>query len=183
MFSSRVLSRVIDLLRSTGVDGVVIGSTSVELFTGRDTFEGDIDLLVTSTSVLANYGILEQLARERGCVLGATWLGTPSVTCYIEGEEVTVDLFENLYDFYIPSEIVEDSITYDVLGIKVRAIRVEDYVVLKAAAGRDEDLETLRKIGELVRSRKLRLDRKLIESRAELFSEPHVILRRLSEVL
>ncbi len=183
MFSSRALSRMIGLLRAEGIDGVVIGSTSVELALGRESFEGDVDLFVTSTSVLVNYSVLEELARSRGCILGSTWLGTPSITCFVDGYEVTVDLYENLYDFYIPDEIIEGAVEYDVLGTSVRAVRPEDYVVLKAVAGRTEDLEALRSIGGLARSRRLKLDRELVESRARLFSDAQVILRRLSEYL
>ncbi|MCX8184598.1 MAG: nucleotidyltransferase [Sulfolobales archaeon] len=183
MFSKRVLGRIIDTLRKVGVDGVVIGSTSVELATGRESFEGDIDLLVTSMSILASYSVLEEFTREYGCILGSTWLGTPSMTCFIDGEEVTVDFFENLHDFYIPSEVVDEAISYDILGTTVRAIRVEDYVVLKAVAGRDEDLEALRKLGNLVKNRKLKLDRRLVETRVELFSDARIVLRRLSEFL
>lgn len=183
MFSSRALGKMIDLLRARGVDGVIIGSTSVELALRRESFEGDVDLLVTSTSILANYGVLEELARGYGCTLGATWLGTPSITCFIEDEEVTVDLYENLHDFYIPDEIVENSVVYNVLGTKVKAIRPEGYIVLKAVAGRSEDLEVLRRIGEIIRRRELRVDRGLIESTAELFGEARIILRRLSEYL
>lgn len=183
MFSSKALSIMISLLRAKGVDGVMIGSTSVELALGRESFEGDIDLLVTSMSILANYEILEELARSHGCILGSTWLGTPSITCFIEGEEVTVDLYENLHDFYIPEEIIESAVTHSIYGVKVRAIKPEDYMVLKAVAGRSEDLEALRRIGEMIRNRKLKIDRKLIESRAELFGEVRIILRRLSECL
>jgi len=183
VFSNRALSKMISVLRTKGVDGVIIGSTSIELALRRDSFEGDIDLLVTSASVLVNYGVLEELARSHGCTLGSTWLGTPSITCFIDGEEVTADLYENLHDFYIPDEIVENAVEYQVLGIKVRAIKPEDYVVLKAVAGRNEDLEALRKIGEAIRRRELKIDRRLVELRVELFSERRSILRRLSEYL
>ncbi|MEM4774904.1 MAG: nucleotidyltransferase [Sulfolobales archaeon] len=177
------LSKMIDMLRAKGVDGVIIGSTSIELALKRDRFEGDIDLLVTSRSVLANYGVLEEVARSYGCTLGSTWLGTPSITCFINDEEVTADLYENMHDFYIPDEIVEDAIEYQVHGTRVKAVRPEDYVVLKAAAGRGEDLEALRKIGEAIRKRELKIDKRLVELRAELFSEKKSILRRLSEYL
>lgn len=181
MFSGRVLGKVIELLRHEGVDGVIIGSTAVDLALRKDSFEGDIDMFVTSLSLLANYGILEEFARKYGCVLGSTWLGTPSITCFIEGEEVTVDFYENMFDFYVPEEIIDDSLTYDVSGVEVRAIRPEDYMVLKAVAGRDEDLEALRKVREYIENKKLKIDRKLIESRIKLFGEPQTIARRLSQ--
>lgn len=181
MFSGRVLGKVIELLRHEGVDGVIIGSTAVDLALRRDSFEGDIDMFVTSLSLLANYGILEEFARKYGCVLGSTWLGTPSITCFIEGEEVTVDFYENMFDFYVPEEIIDDSLTYEVSGVEVRAIRPEDYMVLKAVAGRDEDLEALRKVREYIENKKLKIDRKLIESRIKLFGEPQTIARRLSQ--
>lgn len=183
MFSGGALSGMIDLLRTSGIEGIIIGSTSLELALGRESFEGDIDLLVTSTSILANYSILEELARSYGCLLGSTWLGTPSITCFINGEEVTVDLYENLHDFYIPDEIVEDAAVYEVSGTRIRAVRPEDYIVLKAAAGRSEDLEALRRVGEVLRSRRIKVDRKLIESRTRLFSDARIILRRLGEYL
>ncbi len=181
MFSGRVLGKVIELLRHEGVDGVIIGSTAVDLALRKDSFEGDIDMFVTSLSLLANYGILEEFARKYGCVLGSTWLGTPNITCFIEGEEVTIDFYENMFDFYVPEEIIDDSLTYEVSGVEVRAIRPEDYMVLKAVAGRDEDLEALRKVREYIENKKLKIDRKLIESRIKLFGEPQTIARRLSQ--
>ena len=181
MFSANALGGMIELLRASGIEGVIIGSTSLELAMGSRVFEGDIDLLVTSTSVLANYSVLEEFVRERGCILGATWLGTPSVTCFVESEEVLVDLYENVHDFYVPEEMIRDSVTYNVSGVEVRAIRPEDYIVLKAVAGREEDLETLRRIRDLVRGRKIRVDRRLIESRARLFAEAQAVLRRIGE--
>jgi len=181
VFSGRVLGKVIELLRHEGVDGVIIGSTAVDLALRKDSFEGDIDMFVTSLSLLANYGILEEFARKYGCVLGSTWLGTPNITCFIEGEEVTIDFYENMFDFYVPEEIIDDSLTYEVSGVEVRAIRPEDYMVLKAVAGRDEDLEALRKVREYIENKKLKIDRKLIESRIKLFGEPQTIARRLSQ--
>lgn len=183
MFSINALRRIIELLRSRGVDGVIIGSTSLELATGSRVFEGDVDLLVTSTSVLANYSVLEELAREHGCILGATWLGTPSITCFVENEEVPVDLYENIYDFYIPEELVKDSVIYNVSGVKIRAVRPEDYIVLKAVAGREEDLEALRRVGDLIKSRKLKVDKRFIESRTRLFVETQAILRRIGDYI
>lgn len=183
MFSGKMLGKVIKLLRYEGVDGVIVGSTVIDLALRRDSFEGDIDIFVTSLSLLANYGILEDFARKYGCVLGSTWLGTPNITCFIEGEEISIDFYENMFDFYIPEEIIKDSLTYEVSGVEVRAIRPEDYIVLKATAGRDKDMEALRKVKEYIENGKLKISRKLIESRIELFGEPQTITRRLSIII
>jgi predicted nucleotidyltransferase len=180
MFSGKALGRIIELLRSEGVDGVIIGSTAIDMALKKDSFDGDIDMFLTSLSLLANYGVLEEFARKYGCVLGSTWLGTPNITCFVEGEEVVVDFYENMLDFYVPEEIIEDSLTYEISGTGVKAVRPEDYIVLKAVAGRDEDLEAIRRVKEYIESKKLKIDKKLIESRAKLFGEPQTIIRRLS---
>lgn len=181
--SARVLAKILDLLGREGISGVLVGSTALQLAAGMQRFDGDVDLFVTSTSVLANLGIVEEFVRRYGCLLGSTWVGTPSITCYIDGEEVIVDLYENMHDFYIPTEILEDSVEYEVQGVKVRAVRPEDYMVLKAVSSAIEDPDIVRSLREFLRSKKIKLSRKLIESRLQLFEDPQAIMRRLGDFI
>ncbi len=183
MPSAKVLAKVLDLLGKEGLSGVLIGSTSLQLAVGMQRFDGDLDLFVTSTSVLANLGTVEEFVRRYGCLLGSTWVGTPSITCYIDGEEVVVDLYENMHDFYVPTEVLEDSIEYEVQGVKVRAVRPEDYLVLKAVSSAMEDPDFVESLRGFLRSKKLKLSRKLVESRVQLFEDPQAIMRRLSELI
>jgi len=181
--SAKALAKVLDLLGREGLSGVLIGSTSLQLAAGMQRFDGDVDLFVTSTSVLANLGIVEEFVRRHGCLLGSTWVGTPSITCYVDGEEVMVDLYENMHDFYVPAEILEDSVEYEVQGVRVRTIRPEDYLVLKAVSSAMEDPDLVESLKEFLRSRRLKLNKRLIESRLQLFEDPQVIMRRLSELV
>lgn len=183
MPSAKALAKVLDLLAREGLSGVLIGGTSLQLAAGMQRFEGDLDLFVTSTSVLANLSIVEEFVRRHGCLLGSTWVGTPSITCYVDGEEIVVDFYENMHDFYIPSEILEDSAEYEIQGVKVRAIRPEDYLVLKAVSSALEDPDLVESLREFLRSKRLKLNRRLIESRLQLFEDPQVIIRRLSELI
>jgi predicted nucleotidyltransferase len=181
--SARALAKILDLLGREGISGVLVGSTALQLAAGMQGFEGDVDLFVTSTSVLANLGIVEEFVRRYGCLLGSTWVGTPSITCYVDGEEVVVDLYENMHDFYIPNEILEDSVEYEVQGIRVRAVRPEDYLVLKAVSSAMEDPDVVESLRGFLRSKRIKLNRRLIESRLQLFEDPQAIMRRLGELI
>jgi predicted nucleotidyltransferase len=181
--SARALAKILDLLGREGISGVLVGSTALQLAAGMQGFEGDVDLFVTSTSVLANLGIVEEFVRRYGCLLGSTWVGTPSITCYVDGEEVVVDLYENMHDFYIPNEMLEDSVEYEVQGVRVRAVRPEDYLVLKAVSSAMEDPDVVESLRGFLRSKRIKLNRRLIESRLQLFEDPQAIMRRLGELI
>jgi predicted nucleotidyltransferase len=86
---------------------------------------------------------------------------------------VLVDL-----DFYIPPEILESAPTKRIKGVSIRLLRPEDYIVLKAKAARDTDIEDLRIIKEYIDERRLRIDERIIRSDLRLLPEED---RRIAE--
>jgi predicted nucleotidyltransferase len=164
-------------LQDRGVDAVIIGDTSVMLALGESVFNGDLDLFVLSHSPLADKSFFEGLARELNWGLSSTEIGTPSLIVPLESETLVVELYENYMDIDIPAEIFEDTIDYRVDGVRVRSIRPEYYLVLKARQGVDLD-----KLVEYIRVlKRTGLNTKLVEYAASLYpeDEKEVIIERL----
>ncbi len=183
VFSRECLAEAIRSLREKGIDGVIIGSTTYMLKAGFKEFEDDVDLFTTSISPSFDDELVFQVANELGCFTGQTEWGTPQLRCPIESCDLIIELYENMFDFYVPEEMISNAETYVIKGVKVKALRVEDYLTLKAKAGRQEDLEDLQFLADLIKAGKLKINKNLILSRLKLFEEyeEKLILRRLRE--
>jgi len=183
-YKKETLAEVISKLRSNGIDGVVIGSTVYMLYLKLKELEDDIDLFTTSVSPTFDEDLIRDVAGKLKCLVGQTEWGTPQLRCHFGGDEVVIELHENIYDFYIPSEIIEDSRTVTISGVDIRVLRLEDYLVLKARAGRDVDLEDLRYLADLIDSRDLSISMSKLSERLNLFDEyeAKLIKKRLREV-
>lgn len=176
MFSMSSMAAVLGALSKRGVEFVIIGSTCAELAMGKKKFEGDIDLFVSSPSPLAEEGFFRELAAEEGWEVGQTSIGTPKFVASVAGEEVEVELYENVMDFEVPEGMLAEAVQYSLNGLKVRALRPEHYFVLKARQG--VDLDRLRAY-----AKSLRPSRKLIERSLGLFPEDEreIIASRLRD--
>ena len=181
MVSRRAFSGVVRLLLDRGFRFTVIGGTVVELALGSRDLGEDIDVFGEEPSPLFE-DEYRLLAEEMGWVVGQTWIGTPRVVARFEGEEVPVEFYDNLHDFYVPPEMLERAERVRVDGVRVRMVRLEDHIVLKAHAGRGMDMDRLKEIARLVKKGRLSVDRKAILEAASLFGdEERVIVRRLRE--
>ena len=182
-YSRKSLAKVIAQLRERNIDGVIVGSTAYMLRLGFRELEDDVDLFTTSIMPSFDEDIVLNAAEELGCLLGQNEWGGPQLRCPINGEEVTVELHENIYDFYIPKEMLDDSETLVISGVNLKVIRVEDYLILKAKAGRDQDLEDLRYLSDLIKNKKLKIRKELLRQRLSLFDEyeAKLIVRRLKD--
>ncbi len=182
-YSRKSLAKAIAQLRENGIDGVVIGSTVYMVRLGFHELEDDVDLFTTSIMPSFDEDVVLNAAETLGCFLGQNEWGGPQLKCPIDEEEVTVELHENIYDFYVPQEILDDAETLSVAGVDVRMIRVEDYLVLKAKAGRDQDLEDLRYLSDLIKNGKLKIRKELLRQRLSLFDEyeSKLIIKRLRD--
>ncbi|MCD6324404.1 MAG: nucleotidyltransferase [Desulfurococcales archaeon] len=182
-FSRRCLGEVLSNLREHGAEGVIIGSTTYQLKLGWKELQDDVDLFATSFSPSFDEDLLLEAADRLSCFVGRTSWDTPQLRCSIDDCEVIVEFYENIYDFYVPAEIVKDADEEDLDGFRAKVIKVEDYALLKAKAGRGRDLEDLRFLGDLVKSGKLKLNKDLIRDRVALFDpeDRGFILRRLHE--
>ncbi len=184
-YGIRCFAEVIGRLREVGLEGVVIGSTIYALRLGLKEFEDDVDLFATNFSPISDEDMVYDVAERVGCQVGSSEWGTPRLECFVRsGCVVPVEFHENIYDFYIPPEMIEGAEALVVEGVEVKVIRVEDYILLKARAGRDQDLEDLGYISDLIRTGELKIDFELIKNRLNLFDEDDrkLITRRLTSV-
>ncbi|MEB3773388.1 MAG: nucleotidyltransferase [Desulfurococcales archaeon] len=178
--SRRAVAEVLRVLLDEGFRFTVIGGTVVELALGSRDLGDDVDLFTEEPSVL-DEGEFLRVGEEYGWIVGQTWLGTPRLVARARGEDVPVEFYDNLYDFYVPPEIVEASTRIQLDGVRVRVVSVEDHIVLKANSGRGSDMERLKEIARLYRRGRIRIDRSRLLEAVNLFDEPHVLLRRLRD--
>ncbi len=166
------LAWLLGRLRSHGVKGVVVGSTVIELALRRKKFEDDVDIFVLEPSPLVEEDFYRGIAEKEGWEMSFTALGTPKLVAKLPGgDEVIVELYENIFDYYIPPEILEEAPKKRIGGVEFKIIRPEDYVVLKAKAAREADIEDLRIVKEYVDEGKLKLDQRIIKRDIELLPE------------
>ncbi len=179
-----VLRNILLRLKDLGVDGVLIGSTVLLLYLNVDEFEDDVDIFVTNFSPYVDEDIVRSISVRLGCELSQNEWGTPALYCIFDDSEVVVELHENVLDLYIPESMVRSAREVKLVDIKIKCISVEDYVVLKARAGRDRDLEDLNVVADLVKNGKLKLDFNMIKERVrrEFPDEEKLLLGRLKAV-
>jgi len=184
VYDRSVLAEAIKALRSKGIDGVIVGSTSYMLALGLKEFEDDLDIFVTSLSPTFDEDVIRSGAEELGCFVGQTEWGTPQLHCRIKDKDIVIELYENMYDFYIPEEMLNEAVTYKVNDVEVKALRVEDYIIIKAKTGRERDIEDIRYLSDLVRSKKLRIDLDIMKKRLKLFEdfEVRLIVKKLKTI-
>lgn len=180
-FSRRVLRDVMVRLSEMGVEGVIIGSTVLMLYLGLDELEDDIDVFVTSFSPYGDEDLVRSIAARLGCELSQSTWGTPALYCTFDNDEVVIELHENVLDFYVPDEMLRSVKESKLLDVRVKHITLEDYIVLKARAGREQDLEDLGVISDIVKRGDLKISISAIRERiGEVFPEEEkLIISRL----
>ncbi len=180
LVSKKDASEVLRILLDEGFRFTIIGGTVVELNLGSKDLGDDLDLFSEEPSALEEEEFI-RVAEARSWVLGQTWLGTPRLVARAPGGEVPVEFYDNLYDFYVPPEILEDAVRTMIGGVRVRVVRLEDHIVLKANSGRGSDIERLKEIARLAKKGRLRIDPNRVIETVNLFDEPQVLLRRLRD--
>jgi predicted nucleotidyltransferase len=161
------LAEVIKTLEEEGVQAVIIGDTSIQLALGFNELEGDLDLFVLNPSPVAEKDFFNQLADKNNWEISTTEVGTPSIIISVSEGHLVVELYENYMDIDIPLEILEDIVEYRLAGTRIKAIKPEYYIVLKARQG--VDLDKLKKYVAYLKQKGLNL--KLIEYALSLYPE------------
>ena len=184
MYSIDSLIDVLSKLRRSNVDFVIIGSTVVQLALKREQLEEDVDLFVLRPSPVAEEEFYRELANRYAWSVSFTELGTPRIIAKSStGDELVLELYENIYDFYVPEDVLNAARKLKLRGESVRVLSLEDYILLKAKAGRDDDIQDLNIIREHIKAGRLKVDKRLIEKRTRLFGdEANVIRRRLEAI-
>ena len=170
-YGFRELGKALQMLKDIGVEGVIIGDTVLNYFLGVKELSGDVDLFVTSLSPFSDADLISARVERLGWDVGMTELGTPSVIALVEGKEIVIELYENLFDFYVPKQIVDGALTVKIGDFRSRMITLENYIVLKARAGRERDINDLQVISSLMNEGKLRINVRSIRKCSEFFDE------------
>jgi len=179
----RALIAVAESLISHDVDFVLVGSAILPLIYGVQYDPKDVDIFVVNKSTIMDNELFENIAKERDWDIGTTEHGTIYYELIIGGESVRVDLVENILDIYIPPQIFNNVIYKDLNNIKIKSIRLEDLLVLKArAATKDAEVfinEMARMISDVMSN--ITIDKGYIRSIVEYFpqDERESILNRL----
>ncbi|MEM0153539.1 MAG: nucleotidyltransferase [Ignisphaera sp.] len=171
-YTFKHIAKAIEILRNIGIDGIIIGSTCLDFVVDRKSIEGDIDLFVTSLSLIMEEEKIYSVAEENSWAIGTTSLGTPSITMNIYGSDITVDLYENVMDFYIPAEVIDlCKRIQNIDGVEVAYTAIECWMVLKARRGADQDIAMLSTIKELYDRNEINLDLNLVKKIIEIYEE------------
>ncbi len=169
----KALIRVGKILRSKGIDFVLIGSLIIPLFYKIPWDVHDVDLFILNKSVFAESDFFEEIARENDWDVGTTMYGQVYYEVLVNGDIVRVDLMENMLDVYIPEQILKNAPTRRVDDLEIKHIRLEDLIVLKAREATQEGDEFLSKLAEVLAEDRydVRLDKDYIKEIIKLFPE------------
>ena len=181
MVSKREAEEVLKTLLNEGFRFTLIGGTIVELELGSKDLGDDLDLFAEKPDVFVEENLYREVASKYDWSIGQTWLGTPRILARVEGVEVPIEFYDNIYDFYVPQDMIERAIRRSLGGVRIKALILEDHIVLKANAGREKDLERLKEIAKYVKRGRLKIDKRKILEASNLFEESGVILRRLRD--
>ncbi len=144
MVSRAAFIRVLKELSSRKVKYVVIGSSILHIAAGNEDLGDDIDIFVFQPDLLAEEEFYHKLADELGWGIGQTWLGTPKIIAKIGDEEVEVDLYTNLFDFFISPEFLKTASRVRINSFRVKMLDPEAYLVLKAKFADSEKMNELK---------------------------------------
>jgi len=160
-------------LAASRIEFVSIGSEVVLLHSGIDykPTAMDVDLFVLNVSPFLEEDLFKEIAEKHGWRVTQTWIGSPSIVIAVDETDINVDLYENILDFYVPREIVDDAARINLKGFRVKVIPLEGYIVLKAKAGRDFDERDLKAIRILEAKGKIRLDLNRVKKYIKTFPE------------
>jgi predicted nucleotidyltransferase len=137
----------LQLLNSRGAEYVVVGAFALA-FHSEPRFTGDLDLLIHRTPENANR-IIEALHE-----FGFASLGITRGDLLSEGTVIQLGIQPNRIDLLnfltgVDTEVVwRNRISGDLDGVPLAYIDLESFKVNKLAAGRDKDLEDLRRLRE-----------------------------------
>jgi len=152
-------------------DFVIIGDTILDISLGRKGTESDVDLFVLGLSVFVDEDKIRDFAFDRGWDFGRTPIDTPRIIATVDDDQLQIDMYENIQDFFVPQGIIENATEVKIGKEKFKIIRLEDYILLKTNAFRDEDEDELKTIVYLIGEGKLSIDKKYLESHIDLFEE------------
>ncbi|BBG24561.1 nucleotidyltransferase [Sulfuracidifex tepidarius] len=167
------LAQVGDVLKelSSLTDFVIIGDTVLDVTLGRKNVESDIDVFLTSISVFTDEDVIDDFSQRHGWDLGKTPIDTPRFLVPIADDQLQIDLYENIQDFFVPPIVIESSTEKKIGDFSAKIILLEDYILLKANAFREEDERELKEIVKMVGERKIVINKEILLEHVEHFEE------------
>ncbi|MEM2626931.1 MAG: nucleotidyltransferase, partial [Ignisphaera sp.] len=141
-------------------------------------------LFVTSLSPLLEEAKIRQIAYMQGWSTGTTDLGTPSITINVDDVEITIELYENIMDFYIPVEALDlCKKNIDAYNTNIYYVAPECWMIFKARRGSGKDIAELSMLKYMVEEGTLSIDKSLIEKLLNFYEEDkHHIVDRLKSI-
>lgn len=179
------LAQVGDILKqlSSLTDFVIIGDTVLDIAIGRKNIESDIDIFLTSISVFTDEDAIDNFSETHGWDLGKTPIDTPRFLVPIDDDQLQIDLYENIQDFFVPPIVIESSVEKKIGNFNVKMILLEDYLLLKANAFREEDERELKEIVKMIGERKILINKDILLEHVEHFEENSKSIReRLNSI-
>lgn len=178
------LVQVADVLYGHGIDFVLIGSAILPLVYNIDYDPVDIDLFIINKSTILDYDIFEKIAQENEWDIGSTDHGTIYYELVVSGELLKIDLLENILDIYIHPQIVENPLTITINNTKIKSIKLEDLLVLKAKIATKDSEEFIAMVARLLADPRtnISIDKNYIKKIADLYQqEKENIIDRLNK--
>lgn len=178
------LVQVADVLYGHGIDFVLIGSAILPLVYNIDYDPVDIDLFIINKSTILDYDIFEKIAQENEWDIGSTDHGTIYYELVVSGELLKIDLLENILDIYIHPQIVENPLTITINNTKIKSIKLEDLLVLKAKIATKDSEEFIAMVARLLADPRMNIsiDKNYIKKIADLYQqEKENIIDRLNK--
>jgi len=152
-------------------DFVIIGDTIVDLLLKRKGTESDVDIFPTEISAIAEGEKYRELAEEKNWDFGSTPIDTPRIIVPVEEGQLQIDIYDNIQDFFVPQEILNSAEEMKIGKSAFKVIRLEDYILLKVNAYREEDEDELKGILYYIAEGKLKINKDYLEKHIELFEE------------
>ena len=184
VYSTKDMAKALKELIGEGVDFVIVGDTIVQLEMGKKSLKGDVDLFIINPSPFVEEDFYRALAEKHGWYFSYTDLGTPRLIAHVDGKDIELELYENIHDFYIPIEIINEARKIKLHGIDVKLLHVEDYVLLKARAGSPDDIEKLSKVLGELKKEGIKLNTRILRQHLRYFPDEdrQVIVNRISSL-
>ncbi len=121
---------------------------------------------------------IRKIVYENRWNIGTTELGTPSIVMNIDDIDITIELYENVLDFYIPYDAIElCRRRKNIANEEIDYIAPECWAILKARRGSNQDLEALLMMKDLVERNELKLDQTLLNNIINLYNDEAPYIR------
>jgi len=173
-----VVKEVANALSQKGIDAVIVGEVCLQLLYKIPVETRDFAVFILNKSPFLEPQVFEEIGAENGWDVGFTDIGTPYYLIRKNGEEYVVELIENIGDIYIPDRMLKNAMQVKINDIKVKVLRLEDYILIACRTSRPEDYNFLERIKKLKNMGKIKINTKYLSKNISLFKEDESFIRR-----